>query len=827
MKRLLILSFMVCSLIGRAQEFDYLKIADQWLVLDNISTVQSTTATVGQRIKVLSNDLQYRVQQNEVPGFVTDEQLVITLGSNNFAVLEVGPEINASVVSPVGNGIINDTEPILRLVNFANALSVPINLNGGKYLVDKTIDLDVSMYNGTIIAQPGGTYTQGIVTIIGDGFTKIGDVSNNVEEGDRWVDFDDSIQVETGDILVIRDTVRNSWFVGSNPNDPNDLGYQKGEFLKVQELSTTGINIMGVIMDSYTASDSKIYRLDYTEAAVHDLEIIGDGQTHGIPCLHVEYGARSNFYNLKLSNSRYGGARLNFCTEQSWTSVIAEKRIPDLFPGNTVYDGLSYGINVGSSQDLTFSSCRLHGVRHGITFGGGNENLVNRFIKVVDSDITGQLNYAASFHPNTEYCSYDNCDIRGGVRVRGINNTVQNSRIFNLKEESVFSNITCVDLSSATLSISHRFMNNTFVLYKVPEEGGTVLFHTEKIADSAYRRDGILEFIGNKIQIFQNGTPLSGNAHFFVLNFVEDRTDSKVIFKNNVIESDYPGNTFLFRQLTAGLNAPRFYYVGNSSNLINDYILTNVSTDRVIASEEKDNFHFKTETLFSGNLRATGGFDIGTGTANRLSADRVYLGASNGYFPYISGNSSSVLIRNSNNQWAGLVSNSVEFYDAVGSNLNNKYPAFRWKVGNVNTEAVGINSPAVNQMDFITGTSVRLKVANNSITLPDYGSGIREAGDIAETPSIYRTAFSTSGALVEVAMVSGTHSETTDGFGDIEVTHGLGAVPTKVLITGKGTTGYAYSWHTEDATTFAVRVFDLTTGAAVTGTSVDISYQIE
>lgn len=69
----------------------------------------------------------------------------------------------------------------------------------------------------------------------------------------------------------------------------------------------------------------------------------------------------------------------------------------------------------------------------------------------------------------------------------------------------------------------------------------------------------------------------------------------------------------------------------------------------------------------------------------------------------------------------------------------------------------------------------------------------------------------------------GAISTSTDGSGDVTVTHGMGTTPTAVLVTPTGTTPWIVSVHTIGATTFTVRFYDAA-GAAVTSTAVTATW---
>lgn len=69
----------------------------------------------------------------------------------------------------------------------------------------------------------------------------------------------------------------------------------------------------------------------------------------------------------------------------------------------------------------------------------------------------------------------------------------------------------------------------------------------------------------------------------------------------------------------------------------------------------------------------------------------------------------------------------------------------------------------------------------------------------------------------------GAVSTSTDGSGDIAVTHSMGTTPTAVVVTVTGTTPYVCTVHTKGGTTFTVRFFDMA-GAAVTSTAVTFDW---
>lgn len=106
------------------------------------------------------------------------------------------------------------------------------------------------------------------------------------------------------------------------------------------------------------------------------------------------------------------------------------------------------------------------------------------------------------------------------------------------------------------------------------------------------------------------------------------------------------------------------------------------------------------------------------------------------------------------------------------------------------------------EWDSIVGN--RLILMGDGATFPDYTGGI--TGTHATSAS-----FDSAGKLIQIPEKWNTISTSTDGSGDIVVAHGMGVTPTVVTIQVKGTTYYGTTVHSEDATNFTVRFFDMST----------------
>lgn len=104
-------------------------------------------------------------------------------------------------------------------------------------------------------------------------------------------------------------------------------------------------------------------------------------------------------------------------------------------------------------------------------------------------------------------------------------------------------------------------------------------------------------------------------------------------------------------------------------------------------------------------------------------------------------------------------------------------------------------------------------------TLPDSVAAYVATADASGY--LYRA---TAADIVEAGgIASGAVSTSTDGSGDVVVSHGLGGTPTSVNVTISGKTAYIVTVHSVDGTNFTIRFFD-TSGSAVASTAVAASW---
>lgn len=336
-----------------------------------------------------------------------------------------------------------------------------IFIPSGEYTITKQIslpkDIDLigeSMGN-TIIRAAQGDYPDAIIRVKGAKIEKLSiRATKPISVFDRKISVNNTNSIKEGDVLLIRSNKKNSWCDG----------FEKGEYIKVQGVGKKSINIFGQLYDDYSAGELEIYSYKGTKSSLKNLTVIGL-RSKMLACIRMEGGLENDVSNLKLKGSGYAGLVTILGFNQTFNNIHSEKSEDDK------NKGYSYGINIGNSQNIKLSNCNLYGVRHGLTFGGaGTLKIPNRLNTCINSTLSSSINFAASFHPNTEFCSYISCNILGGAVFRGKSNTIEGCNIFNLQDEKLKSNEHCIHFSSSVIDLNHIVSNNRITLSKTSDE---------------------------------------------------------------------------------------------------------------------------------------------------------------------------------------------------------------------------------------------------------------------------------------------------------------------------------------------------------------------
>ena len=413
----------------------------------------------------------------------------------NLAIKEAGKSGKKKVYIPSGTYVINKQ----------------INL-------EKDIDLIGSSMTQTIIKSSiGGEFPDAIIRVSGGSAHKLNiKLTRKVNSFDRIIEVNSTKVIREGDVLLLCSRIKNSW----------SKGFSKGEYIKIQSKTEKTFKIFGQVYDDYDKGELDIYLFDGTQSSIENLTVIGD-PTQVKACIRIESGLNNCISNLILSGSNYAGIVTILGYNQTFDGIRAEKASDD----NGV--GLSYGMNIGNSQNVIISNSNLYGVRHGLTFGGaGTIKVPNRFNLCVNSTLSSTTNYAASFHPNTEYCAYMNCSIFGGVLIRGKSNKIGNCTIFNLYNENITNNGNAIHFSPNVLNLNHTVTNNIINMKK----GGKELAISYQDGPNNSIEGGNLVFSDNTIHVHQEGI-LESPEPIINFNFKNSDNFSTLSFNNNNIFS--------------------------------------------------------------------------------------------------------------------------------------------------------------------------------------------------------------------------------------------------------------------------------------------------
>jgi len=212
-----------------------------------------------------------------------------------------------------------------------------------------------------------------------------------------------------------------------------------------------------------------------------------------------------------------------------------------------------------------------------------------------------------------------------------------------------------------------------------------------------------------------------------------------------------------------------------------------------------------------------------SGVTTRIEGTNVYL--DRGFCGiYISTNSDGVIGQFSNLvcfQENGISGNSIGF-QITSDNCSIEITNI--DVGDSNADAIridgtgnkiAIHNPRLSEWNLSNSGWSAIEVASGNTV---YLSGKLEAN------ATYSTDLIGGSGTVYASLASGVTTDTTDGSGDITVTHGALSTPVGIKITIHGTTAGFAQPHTIGATTFKVRFMN-DAGAAITATSETFTWE--
>ena len=354
----------------------------------------------------------------------------------------------------VGDGTTNDTTALQNAFN-SGAKNIYLPTGTYKVLAQLTLPVNVSLYGdgsaASIIDGSGCTagglgVDNAILTTPVASKTSLPSLSvTGLSQGTNYLQFSSAHGLSSNDLLWISNTTQ-SWTNGL------DTFERKGEMLRVGAASpgkqtnlagSTVATLQGFLYDNYstiTGGFTLTKLTNYSTCSIKDLWIKAPGLTAlydiGLKANSLVDSVISNVKITNASNSafqlKYGyNVAINDCT---------------LMEDAHNWYGLDYGLAIISSQNIKIKGGYYSAARHAYTIGADsfgisrNISAENVTLKTTTKDFVdvgegspptytqASLPYdsqnAADCHPPSEYITWKNCSIEGGMQLSGDRVTV-------------------------------------------------------------------------------------------------------------------------------------------------------------------------------------------------------------------------------------------------------------------------------------------------------------------------------------------------------------------------------------------------------------------
>lgn len=277
-----------------------------------------------------------------------------------------------------------------------------------------------------------------------------------------------SVDLVEGDYIIIEDTTDYSW-VSSRAY------YHAGDILRVKSISGTTITVTENITQTYSGANIVLRKLNTIKASVSNINFIchHDGINRTSNGIFIICGVDSILSNIRGEGSFHSHFSIEFCYGASILNCFVDTETPIC--------GLNYGVVISTSKHVTVSNCFLKATRHGLTTGGGDIGIPNRYITITNSifDTYGDIS-SLDTHENGEFVLVDNCIVKGGFSVGTLSTVVKNCEIFTkpgcgygiitqnkCRDITILNNIFKFEQEDYTGSVA------TLILLKSPSENNT------------------------------------------------------------------------------------------------------------------------------------------------------------------------------------------------------------------------------------------------------------------------------------------------------------------------------------------------------------------
>lgn len=309
-----------------------------------------------------------------------------------------------------------------KKVNFAAGV---YKIAAGSLIIPNGVSVIGAGENKTVLDGSAATFASLIkgahLTTTAATLTALPALTVSPNKNDGTLTFASAPSVTAGDVLTIY-----------NPTDSSWSGFRKyyraGERVRVASVSGNVVTLQGTLFDSYSAGVVTVYRntgmntLEIADLTVKGLSSTkGDQTTYGII---LQDCVDSSIRNVRSVNASYAAIEVKGCFNVSLNSVDAEEDFISAFGGD-------YGLMIANSQGVSVVGGYFYASRIGIAIGGGSSvgDVPNRLINVSGAAIGSKLQ-AADVHGNSEYVTYANNVMDGGIDFGGdhiniVNNTIR------------------------------------------------------------------------------------------------------------------------------------------------------------------------------------------------------------------------------------------------------------------------------------------------------------------------------------------------------------------------------------------------------------------
>ena len=502
----------------------------------------------------------------------------------------------------VGDGTANDTTALQNAFS-SGAKNIYLPTGTYKVLAQLTLPINVSLYGDgpapSIIDGSGCTLALGVGNAIltTPVATKTGLPSlsvNGLSQGTNYLQFSSAHGLSPNDLLWISNTTQ-SWTNGLDTNE------RKGEMLRVGAASpgnqtnlagSTVATLQGFLYDNYstTTGGFTLTKLtNYSTCSIKDLWIKAPGLT-GL----FDIGLKANslvdsvISNVKITNASNTALQLKYGYNVAINDCIGIEDSHNWY-------GLDYGISIISSQHIKVKGGYYSASRHAYTIGADSfginrdisaENVTLKsttkdFTNAVNAYVPGTLPYdsqnAADCHSPSEYITWTNCLIDGGMALAGDRITVDGCNLTGLGGRSL---ITFYGLVGGNRTIQ----NNKFVASVIPPSWSPVGAFIDMGASSAYltsktTRGGVIAIKNNVFEYAYGANKRrtvannSENPHTITLfNSGYTGQDISIDIQNNTFQAppNYPQGTVIVSTGNTSSNFDSFQTINFSNNLCNN-----------------------------------------------------------------------------------------------------------------------------------------------------------------------------------------------------------------------------------------------------------------